>query len=336
MIGFVAMHRTAIDHPLFAGDTSRLGAWMWLVAKACWKPTRFNVGGKTITLERGQYCCSIRDLADAWGWSKSTVDRFLTRLKTETMIETHSGTGRLVITICNYAKYQDMNDDSGTDDGTHSGTAAGQQRDIKEQGNKGTTISSEAKASSDNARAPSGNEQLLPVEGIAVDVASQAIEAWKASAKICGWPIPQKLTPDRRKKLSARLREHGIDGWLAAIDRATRSNMLGRDPPRWWDFDFLIRSHDQIVKVLEGKYDEQFGASGAAKSRPPGIGRTEAAAAGAMDDIVRIFASATASSRGREGSSERHGRETDAGDSRTVLGPSDAVPDAMRRVGNGY
>lgn len=138
MSGFIALHREAMDHHLFKGDVARFGAWIWMVSKACWKETKFDVQGRTITLRRGQFCCSVRDMATAWGWPKSNVDRFLTRLKTETMIETESGTGRLIITICNYAKYQDLKDQSGTATGTATGTAAGQQRDIKEQGNKGT------------------------------------------------------------------------------------------------------------------------------------------------------------------------------------------------------
>lgn len=136
MTGFVTIQRKATDHHLFEGDVAKLGAWFWLVAKACWKPTKFNVGGKTVTLARGQYCCSIRDLAEAWGWSKSTVDRYITRLKNETMIETDSGTGRLIITICNYEKYQEVGAKAGTASGTPSGTRAGQQRDIKEPDNQ--------------------------------------------------------------------------------------------------------------------------------------------------------------------------------------------------------
>lgn len=159
MSGFVALHRIATEHPLFAADVGRFGAWCWMVAKACWRPTRFNVSGKVIMLERGQLCYSVRDLADAWGWSKSAVDRFLTRLKTETMIETQSGTGRLVITICNYERYQDRSDSTGTPSGTPSGTAAGQQRDIKEQGNKRTKVSEEANASS-GADAPQPEEPV--------------------------------------------------------------------------------------------------------------------------------------------------------------------------------
>lgn len=148
MTGFITLHREATEHPLFKGDAQRFGAWVWLVAKACWKPTRYNVGGKTITLERGQFCASVRELADAWGMSKSAADRFLARLKTEAMIGTDTGTGRLVITISNYSKYQDIGGGAGTDGGTPTGTAAGQQRDIKEPGNQETSLVEEADASS--------------------------------------------------------------------------------------------------------------------------------------------------------------------------------------------
>jgi hypothetical protein len=136
MSGWFAMRRGVAEHPLFDGDMARLGAWTWLIAHACWKPTPYDIQGRIVTLERGQLCVSYRQLADAWGWSKSAVERFLTRLKTEAMIETETGTGRAVITICNYARYQDLSDDGGTVTGTPTGTAAGQQRDTKEQGNK--------------------------------------------------------------------------------------------------------------------------------------------------------------------------------------------------------
>jgi hypothetical protein len=135
MSGFIVMARDATEHPLLQ-DGERFRAWFWMVAKACWKPTPFDIHGKIVTLDRGQFCCSVRELADTWGWSKSTVERFLTRLKTEAMIGTDAGTGRLIITICNYTKYQDVPKERGTANGTPSGTAAGQQRDIKEQGNQ--------------------------------------------------------------------------------------------------------------------------------------------------------------------------------------------------------
>lgn len=148
MSGFVVMARDATEHPLLK-DGERFRAWFWMVAKACWKPTKFDVHGKIITLERGQFCCSVREMAEAWGWSKSAVDRFIQRLIDEDMVistraktgtggGTSSGTARSIITICNYAKYQNVPKGSGTASEPQGGTAAGQQRDIKEQGNKGT------------------------------------------------------------------------------------------------------------------------------------------------------------------------------------------------------
>lgn len=138
MSGTINLHRDAFNHPLLR-DGEKFRAWFWMVAKACWKPTKFDVGGKTITLERGQFCCSVRELAEAFGWTKSTVDRFIQRLVQENMListreknGTRSGTGRSIITICNYDKYQNPLNVRGT----ACGTKLGQQRDIKEKGKK--------------------------------------------------------------------------------------------------------------------------------------------------------------------------------------------------------
>lgn len=136
MAGFIKLHRSAFAHPLLQ-DGERFRAFFWLVSEACWKPTKFDRRGKTITLERGQICISIRELAKDWKWSKSAVERFLTRLETETMIETTNGTVRGVITICNYDKYQTREDEAGTVNGTPTGTDVGQMWDTKEEGEEG-------------------------------------------------------------------------------------------------------------------------------------------------------------------------------------------------------
>ena len=134
--GWVKLHREITDHPLFVGRMDRLGAFVWLIKEAAFKPRRVDINGRIVTLERGQLSHSIAFIAKAWGWSKSTTERFLTRLKTETMIGTASGTGRTVITICNYDKYQGDDRYTGTASGTASGTAAGRQRDKLEEGKK--------------------------------------------------------------------------------------------------------------------------------------------------------------------------------------------------------
>lgn len=142
--GVFAVDRGIFDHYLFKSKEpfSRREAWLWLLSEAEWRPQRRMVSGQIVELSRGQLSHSVRFMAEAWGWSKSAVDRFLGRLKTETMIGTESGTGVLVITICKYNDYQKVSLPSRDNDGTKAGTAAGQQRDRLENNENIEGISS--------------------------------------------------------------------------------------------------------------------------------------------------------------------------------------------------
>lgn len=208
MSGFVAMQREALEHPLFRGNPDRFYAWFWLVARAAWRPTGYDVGGKVITLQRGQLCASVRQLAEAWGMSKSAVERFVARLKTETMVETEAGQGRLVITICNYNKYQDLEVASRDSSGTATETAAGQQRDIKEPLNHGTI--QEAKASCAPKTRKSAPLASLPDDW-------QPILTPAAQRVVDGWP------PGRLERELMTFRDHAADkgrtsrDWQAAF-----------------------------------------------------------------------------------------------------------------------
>jgi hypothetical protein len=136
--GVFAMHRGWFDHPVFATEPfTEREAWAWLISEAAWCARIRRIGSAVVELKRGQLAASIRFLAERWQWSKSRVDRFLIRLKNGTMIGTDSGTGILVITICNYDKYQILTTPNGTANGTpsgtSSGTAAGQTKDLKQE-----------------------------------------------------------------------------------------------------------------------------------------------------------------------------------------------------------
>lgn len=142
--GWFKVARGWRNHPLFGDDPLSKGeAWLWLIENACHTPRKFDALGTIITVERGQLATSVRRLAEAWKWSKSSVDRFLARLKTGTgdgpMIGTEVGTGQMVITICNYEKYQggrkSAGTPAGTEGGTPSGTLLGQERDTNKEGN---------------------------------------------------------------------------------------------------------------------------------------------------------------------------------------------------------
>src|SRR3546814_18522561 len=94
MSGFITVQREMFDRPVFKGQPQRVYAWRWLLLKAAWKRTPFDIKGVIVTLERGQVCTSRHQLAAEWGMSPSAVERFLTRLKTEQIIEQETGQGR--------------------------------------------------------------------------------------------------------------------------------------------------------------------------------------------------------------------------------------------------
>lgn len=241
MSGFVAMQREALDHPLFRGNPERFYAWFWLVARAAWKPTPFDIGGKVITLERGQICASIRQLGEAWGMSKSAADRFITRLKTETMVEVEAGHGRLVITICNYGKYQDSEKAERDSSGTATGTAAGQQRDIKEPLNQITSnLEPNGSCASDDALKP-----------------EHVVERWNEIAGSLAKPRVRDLTPERRQLVKARIAQYSIDDFVAVFGKIQRSAFLRGDTGwRGCTFDWSMKKAN-FQKILEGNYDEQ-------------------------------------------------------------------------------
>lgn len=208
MSGYVAMHRGWQDHSLFAGDEfSRRDAWAWLILEAAWKPATVRIKGSTVELERGELCFSQRFLAERWGWSKSRVDRFIAQLRSEGMIETRSksgataghpaGQGQSIISICNYAKYQDaqtLKRGNGVDD---IGATAGQRRGKEEEGNKG-------RREQGDGVAPDGAAAGYAFEGKVIRLTRSDFDKWSRSFSGI----------DLRAQLQSR------DDWLASDDGA--------------------------------------------------------------------------------------------------------------------
>lgn len=96
---------------------------------------------------------------------------------------------------------------------------------------------------------------------------SEALEDWNTNAAAAGWPLVKSMSPNRERLVSARLRQHGIDGWKSAIAKARASPFLaGADPPGWFTFPWLIKA-ENFLKVIEGNYDRR------SEQRTNGLGR---------------------------------------------------------------
>jgi DNA-binding transcriptional MocR family regulator len=132
MSGWIVLARGWRDDEVFdeCGPLSEREAWVWLLEKAAWKKChRRNAKGERITVERGQFHTSLRNLSTAFGWGKNKVARYLDKLADYGLIGTVAGQSGCMITICNYSKYQDQRDSPSAENGT----VAGQSRDTQEQ-----------------------------------------------------------------------------------------------------------------------------------------------------------------------------------------------------------
>jgi hypothetical protein len=134
--GFYKMERGWMEHPFFSQDPlTEREAWEWMISEAAFEDRVFNLNGNPVKLERGQFSHSLRFLAEKWCWNKDKVARFLERLKKWSMIETTNETAQTLVTICNYAKYQDTRDTKRDSKRGKNETEARQGRD-KEEGIK--------------------------------------------------------------------------------------------------------------------------------------------------------------------------------------------------------
>lgn len=85
--------------------------------------------------------------------------------------------------------------------------------------------------------------------------ALKAFEAYNAKALELGLPQAAKLTPDRSRKIIARLRDYGLDGWQRALENIGRSKFLMGETPQNFraDLDFLCQAKS-LGKLHDGGY----------------------------------------------------------------------------------
>jgi hypothetical protein len=236
--GTVNISRRLFDSEAFKDEPmTEREAWVWLVMEASWKERKKRVGDFIVSLDRAQLAHSTRFMAETWKWTHSKARRFIDRLEKLDMIERKTDTGVSVITICNYEKYQNGKQSTGT--------GPAQDRHRTGTNEKKDEIPEKKK------KEPYGSLSL------ANDDAAQALAEYNAAAKQAGWPSVQLLTKPRRQAVLARLKEcGGLPGWRDALARARASPHCCGQNDRGWtaSFDFLTQQ-SSFAKLMEGNYD---------------------------------------------------------------------------------
>lgn len=87
-------------------------AWSYLYSQANYKPGIMNFRNQYIPIERGQFITSKLKLQGIFGWSQRRTNSFLTSLEVRGMCTIRVTKRFIMITICNYEKYQSMEDEN--------------------------------------------------------------------------------------------------------------------------------------------------------------------------------------------------------------------------------
>ena len=267
MTGFYLMHRGWLDHPAFGGSREpfcRRAAWAWLIENAVYQETRIGVGRKTVTLQRGQLCYSLRYMAGAWGWDDAKVRRFLARLVEETMIDCVTDAGQTLVTICNYEEYQNVArvTDAPTDADATQTRRSGDAN--KKEGKQGKELPLEADASRDAPAEPDAAEpeaiKLARPDAVEIETLKAMGTIWR---EVCGdvLPVPRTLDKGRQAALRRRFQDtfdRDLDRWRDFCRRVRGSPFLTGDNSSGWraDLDFMLKPKN-ANKLLEGGYDDR-------------------------------------------------------------------------------
>jgi len=111
-------------------------AWSYLYARANYKAGIVNFRNQYIPVERGQFITSEIKLHEIFGWSRRRTNSFLTSLEVRGMCTIKRTKRFIVITICNYEKFQAKEEENETTDVTTDVTTDGQQVDTNKNDKK--------------------------------------------------------------------------------------------------------------------------------------------------------------------------------------------------------
>lgn len=185
-------------------------AWLWMLSQAAYEETTQNVAGMAVTVPRGAFLTTLRQLQSRFMWaSEKRVRTFLLRLENGRMIgrslDGPRGAKRTQISICNYEQFQET--------GRRSVGGVGRSLDAArgEQNNKGITNNNTLAKASDSG---------------AVDFTKEVFDRGVAFLSKYG-------TPDRQARaLIGKWRKDSGDGEVFnALRDANRNGVT--DPVPW-------------------------------------------------------------------------------------------------------
>ena len=260
----IVLARSIQENFLWSDKPFSMGqAWIDLLMLAEWCDKDVVSRGEIVHLKRGQVGRSILWLADRWGWDRKRVKRFLVILESQKMATTDSTTKGTIITIENYNKYQFLRTTDDSTDDSNVGQRPDTTKEIKE-----------VKEINNNIPSVYSPTQVQKV----IDIYNE---------ECTSLPRVRSVSEARKKKIKARLKERTMDELTLAFKKVEQSDFLSGRNGRWTscNFDWLMQNETNLLKILEGVYDNKDSIKSSAMRDLKEIGITQ----GEYEEMQRRF-----------------------------------------------
>lgn len=215
--GWIKLHRKLLDNPVTMKDTDHLAVWIYLLLNASHNEHPALFKGEKIILKPGQLITGRKSIALALHIDESKVERILKSLKSEQQIEQQTSSKNRLISITNWEFYQQS------------------EQQNEQQVNTNKNIKNDK------------NERK--------DICQNILDLFNRIC--CSFGRVKNITKNRAEVISGSLKTYSLDDFKKVFEKAEQSDFLKGNNNRNWSasFDWLIKE-DNMVKVLEGKYDK--------------------------------------------------------------------------------
>jgi predicted transcriptional regulator len=104
--GWICLHRGIVDHWIYQ-EPEALKLWITMLVEANHENKKHMFNGAMIEINKGQLVCGRVSLAGKTGISENKIRRYLDLLESDNMIHQQKTNKYSIITITNYAQYQE-------------------------------------------------------------------------------------------------------------------------------------------------------------------------------------------------------------------------------------
>lgn len=268
--GWIKLHREFLNSHTYQSLTpEQVVITLYILANVNHKPRSWVYDGVEYHLSPGQMITSLNSIERGINKKEITQSKIRTclkKLEKLNFITNKSSNNNRVITVVSWAMYQDDSCDVSTDltkqsqsiDIENTNTSQGVNIDLTTNKNERMKECKNERMKEDNItnRVSYCQSKTDDSHAGAID---NIINSWNSISEL--QPVrTMSTTAKRYKMLVSRLREHGEDTVIEAVENIKKSSFLKGQNPKGWQitFDWFVKPNN-FIKVLENQYADKKG-----------------------------------------------------------------------------